>query len=298
MKMKLSNKKHLGLLFLSLIVLGGCNIINPAEQIPAYIELKPFQLENTPGLDQGSLSEKITNGYVFINGAFIGIYSLPSTVPVLAEGEVEVVIDPMVRRNGVSSFLTFYPAYERFSTVVELAAGEITAVQPISRYDARVKFLFIEDFETGSPIFSDDRDQNADTKMDTTSSVVFEGSRSGVIRLDRDNPFIEVATRGDITYDLLSADRIFLEVDYKSEVDALFGLIGIDGAGQQIPSYEFGILPKDEWTKIYFDLTEQVILSRFDEYQVGIAAGLPLENGDFAIEEGFIYLDNIKLLTF
>ena len=92
--------------------------------------------------------------------------------------------------------------------------------------------------------------------------------------------------------------RIFLEVNYKTDVNLLFGLIGVEPGVGTFPNYEFGLVPKDEWNKVYFELTDQVILSDFENYQIGLQAAIPFSNGDFTLDTARIHLDNLKLITF
>lgn len=280
-----------------LLSLSACELINPPEQIPAYIHVKNWVVEQNPGVPHGSVSSKITHANVFSDVEYMGIYTLPATIPILQEGAKTIIIDPMILENGQSFLVGFYPAYERFTMDVDLQPTEIDTIQPLTRYDDQATFHFVEDFESGNPIFSDDRDNDAETFMEPSNEEVFEGSRSGVIRLNKDHPFVEVATRPDFEFDLRDANSVYLELNYRTEVDVLFGLIGVDNVGLTFPSYEFGVPPKGEWTKVYFNLSEQVRLSGFQSYQIGITAGLPLENGAFSLDEAVIYLDNIKLIS-
>ena len=299
MKTKLFQKQQ-WLWGLGIFLLGfsSCEIINPPEQIPAYVHLKDWTVEANPGVPHGSLSSKITHAYVFAGVEFIGIYTLPATIPILLEGNQTITADPMVLQNGQSFLLDFHPFLDRYEIDVELIPSQIDTLQPITRYIDNATYHFVENFESGSPIFSDERDTDLETFIEGSNEEVFEGSRSGRIYLNADHPFIEVATRSDFQFPLRGANNVFLELDYKTELDVLFGLVGVDAGGFGIPNYEFGVPPKGDWTKVYFNLTDQVILSGFENYQIGITAGLPLnDDGSFAVEEGVIYLDNVKLIS-
>jgi len=92
--------------------------------------------------------------------------------------------------------------------------------------------------------------------------------------------------------------QAFIEINYKTDVQLEFGLVGIDGIGQEFASFNFIILPKNQWNKIYLDITEELRVSDFDTYRVGFRAQLPVENGNFTLDQGTIYLDNIKLVHF
>jgi hypothetical protein len=301
--MKKVLKEKLSLLFLGAgcaiwltIGFSSCDIINPEEQIPSYIHLKEMVVEENPNVFHGSVQQRITNAQVYVNNEYLGVFPLPSTLPVLAEGTAELIVDPMIQLNGSRTTLGIYPFFERFTAEVDLVRAEVDTVQPTTIYKDGVLFELIEDFETGAQKFSDELDGNENTKVEVTTIDVFEGAFSGVIQLDADNPVVEVGTDLSDLFDLASAQGIFLEVHYKTDVNILFGLIGHDPFTQPISRYEYGLFPNDTWNKVYFNLTDLVRSSGFEGYQLSLIGALPLENGSFTLEEGKIYLDNVKLL--
>ena len=280
---------------LLLIFLNGCDIINPEEQIPAFIEFGAFEMQANPLVNHGSLDHRIEKGWLFVGDELIGVVTLPSTIPVYLSGEQEIKIDPMVHLAGQSQVVRIYPFCERFIQNVTLTPGEVTKVQPTTNYIDEAVFAFVEDFESSTQRFTDIR--TGAVEIVATEIDAFE-NKSGRIRLDLDNPVAEIATNPTSLYDLRSGGKTYLEVNYKSEAEVLFGLVGHEG-GTIIPNYEFGIFPKDSWNKIYFELTNQVISSDFPAYQISILAGLPVNNdGTFTIDEANILLDNIKLIHF
>lgn len=277
---------------------ASCNLINQDEPIPSYLYIEPFELENNPLVNHGSLSEKITQGYVFVNGKTIGIFSLPALIPVLEDGPQEVIIDPLIRDNGLTFTLQIYPFYERFTTTAVLNPTEVDTIQPVTKYINDLTFHFIEDFENGSNAFSEDRDDNNQTKLDTTQVDAYEGEFSGRIVLTSDNPIMEVATDPDMKFDIFDGGKVYLEMDYKTEVDVLVGLIATDNIGNTQSTYEYGLVARSEWNKIYFNLTNFAVIPNVEGYQIGITASLPFENGEFTKDEGTILIDNVKVVSF
>ena len=281
------------------ILLGSsCNLINPEEQVPAYIYVKPFSLQINPDINAGSLDHRISHVFAYAGNDFLGIYSLPALIPVLLEGEQEILLDAGIRENGVSSTIGIYPFYERYQRTLGLVPGEVDTLSPVTRYRTNAKFHFIEDFESGLPIFSEDRDQNALTFVDVTTEGAFEGAKSGIVRLDTLNPLFDVGTDRNQLFSLQDGGKTYLEVNYKSEVELLFGLLEIDNTGQAFSYYEFGLLPRDTWNKVYFNLTELVAITNAENYQIAVTGGLPVENGKFTLPAGKVYLDNVKLVSF
>lgn len=287
------------ILFLfSAALIAGCELINPEEPIPSYLYIEPFVLRENPEIQAGSLDHRISHIYAYMDNEFLGIFSLPALIPVLKEGNQELLIDPAVRDNGISSDVQIYPFYERYTTQVSIEPGKIDTIKPQTRYKTNIAIHFIEDFESGTPIFSEDRDGNGQTFMDLSTLEVFEGFRSGVIRLDTANILFDAATGRDQLFSLRQGGRIYMEVHYKAETEILFGLIEIDNLGNTESYYEFGLLPRDTWNKVYFNLTDLVTVTNADNYQVVATCGLPFQNGVFTRTEAEVYLDNIKLISF
>lgn len=285
-------KKILAGLVLVLAV-ASCNLLDPPEAVPAWVRIEPFVLEPNPNVLEGSLSAKIEHAYVAVGSELLGIVNVPSTVPVLLEGPQTITIDPVVEANGSIYYLRIYPFYQRYTTDLTLTPGETVVVTPRTRYRDDASFALIEDFENGHTLFTVDRDQDSETQLIPSGTDVFEGSASGYIHLTTNHPTIEVATAPE--FDLLDGGKIFLEVNYRTpDVDVLFGLIGKQG-NQLFATYNYGIRAKDTWNKIYFDLTDDVLASQFDEgYKLAIFA--TLEGSEKS--EARIWLDNIKIVHF
>jgi hypothetical protein len=248
-------------------------------------------LSTGPG--QGSASQRITEGWFYANGEFLGAYSLPHEVPVIAEGPTEIQVFPGIKVNGIVSSPDIYPFYERFESEVDLAPAKTDTLRPATAYLSSVSIPFIEDFETGNA-FIDDLDGNPDTRVEAIGgSDVFEGQRSGYIGLDEDNGFIEVANLPVLPDIPTNNSPVFLEFDYKCNIQFGVGLVGID---PNLPASRAVILilnPKEEWNKMYLDLTSSLRASGFSVYQIYITAAHEPGN-----EVSEVFLDNFKLVQF
>src|SRR2546429_208057 len=62
-------------LILYTFFLSSCNIINPAEQIPVYLQVNNFTLQTNPSTE-GSTSSKFSDVWVTVDGATQGAYEL------------------------------------------------------------------------------------------------------------------------------------------------------------------------------------------------------------------------------
>ena len=296
------------ILFLLSVILSGfllsitsCDIINPEEPIPAFLFIPEFTL-NTVEATEGTNSQKITEVHIFVANEFLGIFTLPATIPVLEEGIQEVQIFPAVRSNGLGDITDIYPFYTSYEANLDFIPANVDTIFPVTQYQERSKFFFEpqENFEDGTLAFAEDIDGNPETTIELTNQVVFEGNGSGLIQLERDDPQIELGSNLITELPNIDAITTYLELDYMNEVSFLVGILGFDSQGRIIFSLiDKGVNPKDEWNKIYFDFTDEMIQllelgNQLAGYRLVIIADLFA--GD--PEQANIYLDNIKLVQF
>src|SRR5438105_1721055 len=123
----------------------SCNIINPAEPIPAYVHIDSISLSTTSL--QGSSSNKIVDAWVYVDGSLIGTYEMPVTCPVLSSGSHKLTIRPGVLVDGVAATRTIYPFYTGYDTVVNFESQKIITPVPKVTYSAAAHLSHIEDFD-------------------------------------------------------------------------------------------------------------------------------------------------------
>ncbi len=283
----------------AILLLAGCDIINPEEQIPAYIYIPEVEVSANAG--EGTASANITEVWVTVNGSFLGAYPIPATVPILEEGVTDIAIQAGVKDNGLGNRPEIYPFLEAFREDIELGPNEVDTLRPVFNYLNTVNFALVEGFEVLPHSFQDVR-AGLESQVGVVQEGAFEGGSSLRIDMDASNFFVEVATAERFPQIVSNnSARVYLEVNYKSDVPALFGLIGYDAAGMPLPGgaqYEAGFRPTAEWKKIYFNLSLLAIEMRGEEYQIVLQSAIPLENGTPSLSEASIWLDNIKLLHF
>ncbi len=274
--------------------LSSCDIINPEEQVPAYLDVQPFTLNTSIGA-QGSESEKITEVWVFVDGVYLGVYDLPATVPVLNYGPTEIRLEAGIKDNGISDTPEIYPFYEPYTVTLNLEADKTETIQPTTRYSAESKFAFIEDFEDTRPrIFTESIFENAD--LERTQVDVFEGNYSGHFSLVRDTrPLVEITSALEFNGLQDGGVFVYLEVNYKSDAPVAWGIAGVrnTAAGQE-QFYDPGFLSSTEWNKIYLNLSPLIFESQIEDYKIALQAFLTETSPD----SSNVYLDNIKLVHF
>lgn len=283
----------------SLSLWGGCDLINPEEPIPAYLYVTGFDLE-TNATTEGTNSHKITDVWVSVDGNFLGAYTLPALIPVLETGEHAISLDAGIKDNGISATPEIYPFYQTYQVTVDLAENETDTLRPVTRYKTGVKFSLIEPFESTNHQFRDIRNPAGATGIQISSEDAFEGDFSGLITLDssQNKNYVEISSLDRFRDLMKDGVYVYLELNYKSQVPVIWGVTGHLDGGSSSTLYDPGFVPKEEWNKIYFNLSKMIFDGDFDEYQVSFQAFIPVENGKPSLPVAKIWLDNIKLVHF
>ncbi len=269
------------------LLLPSCN---PAEEEPAYITIDNV-VESSSGLDATDLA--ITEVWVFANGTFLGAYALPARIPVLERGPTEIEVQMGIRVNGIGETPDTYPFYAPVRRSLDLLPGDTypLGVLPVS-YGNNATFLIQEDFEPGTPRVFTQR-LLGERGLELDNNTVFQGSGSGLIRLDEDNPAVEIVSEqlySNLTS--LSQGNVWLEVSYLSEVVVLWGIVGSEPGQPLLQIYDAGFRPRSNWQKIYFNLTRTVVVSELESLNFGLRAFLSEINE----ESGNVWLDNIRVI--
>ena len=274
------------LLFALLLVFSNCS--KEKAEIPAYLSIE--DIEFIPESNQGTASANIQYAFIYINDEFIGGYELPvDRIPILATGSTNVLVRAGIKINGIAQNPDEYPPYTDYKETVNFEAEQTTTLTPIVEYKSNVRFAINEDFNSENHKFQIDMDDDEDTKIVIDGNDAFE-VKSARISLNSDHNEVIVGTD---FFDVLPKNNtpVWLEIDYKTEVQILFGLTGFQSVTNFERFPEFGINSNEKWNKIYFDVTQYVNLPEFNQYQLFFGASL-------AGDEGEILLDNIKLIYF
>ena len=273
------------------IVVSGCDLINPPETIPTRIELEPVDLIVDVG--QGSDRHKITDLWVYADHNIIGVFPPSGDISYLGQSEQTTFsFRPGIRNNGIASEAIIYPMYTPFEITLPTKEGDVSHINPVTRYLPDAEFSLLSDFETNNE-FTDNRDSVAASFVTRSTNDPFEGSYSGEIVLSEEANFIEVGhafAMGDLPTDGTST---YLEFWYKSEMDMSIGILGISLDGQQFSNFFYLVKPSENWNMLYIELTGLLETSDFPAYKILFRSLYP----DNATKpELKIYLDNIKVV--
>ncbi|MFO7722995.1 MAG: PEGA domain-containing protein [Bacteroidales bacterium] len=286
------NLRRVAVWCFAIFTLTGCELLDRPEQIPAFVHIPEITLIDNSAVNAGSLSSKIVDAWVYIDDQLIGAFELPCTFPVLMEGEHRITVYAGIYMNGVKTTRVYYPFYTGFEKNITLVPDSIITVQPVVAYSSVVKLPFHENFELGGVMLEDGTKSLTSLFKTSDSAEVFEGNFSGKVVLnDTDSVFQAVSIQ---SYQLPTAGgNVFVELNYKSEADIIIGIYAIK-ASQIIAHEVAGVLPKNEWNKIYINLTPAVFREN-DALSFKIFFGSLLPSGK---SEATVLIDNIKLLHF
>lgn len=290
------------LLFFSILALAMAACTDEKEPIPAYVKVNPFVVN----ADGGATWQKVSDGWFRINktvqGEFLGAYTLPASVPVLSEGETEIVILPGVKENGIVSTPGLYPFLLPFKTKVNLKPGEETTVTPTTAYDPTTKFIWSlskSSFDGGTITLEN---LDSDAKLNFAySNDGFDG-RCVLMQVDTGHLVMEIAT--DKVLLPARADRpTWIELHHRNDIPFTLSIWGYEKDGTQSGRFTvFGFNPSknDAWNKIYLNITDLTANNPKDTYRVVVTAALPLDfqTGKYQQIKGNVRLDNLRILHF
>ncbi len=267
---------RLFLLFFLLALLSACNY---RAELPSYIYIKAFKLRTDKALE-GSASENILDAWVYLDDEALGVFQLPARVPVISAGPGRLLLMPGIKKDGISGIREIYPFYTQYSIDFSPSPATVDTLIPSISYIDGLNFPILEGFEIGNDF----------SNMNRTSirNEVFEGTWSGVVRLDAFNN--EMASSSSAFQLPQDGRRIFLEMDYKCSLRFNVSLLAGKNTGLD-PVYAVTITPKDQWNKIYVDLTEEVIANKARDYRLIFTTRLPA-----GAQEATFFFDNIKIV--
>lgn len=272
---------------------SSCDALFPEEIIPAYIRIDSIQLQPNPALgnNEAYLSHNITDAWVYINGKLLGAYEMPFTVPVIAEGENQVIILPGIKLNGISGTRAIYPFWGSYETTLNFKNEEIATIAPTTMYANLSVFPFIEDFEGASVAFSPTI--NSDTIIVKTQEDVFSEGYSGKIHITKERPRFELHSSTFITLPKYYQPA-FIELDYKTQTEITLGLTAYFSDQTTSTTPILAVNPSETWKKIYINLTPTLShLGSAVKFKLFIGGILPNN-----LQEAKVFLDNIKIVHF
>jgi hypothetical protein len=286
-------KKHIIYLILpALLLAAGCD---KPEPTPAYLQIEPFIINE----NGGAAWHKITDGWLYVNNEFLGAYTLPATVPVLAEGMSEVILFAGVKENGIVYTPNIYQFMTRYETTVNLTPPDMTSIQPVTEYDAAAVIPWGDrgDFDGTADLQFENRDGDDSTGYVLTTDSAFFG-KSIRMEVNTTHPTIEIASE-KVPLPSTAEKEVWLELHHNNDMPFTLILLSSTGASSEVGQAIYLFNETEGWNKIYINLTEFLITVLQEDHRIAFRVTLPKnEQGQYSQTTGTVMLDNIRLVHF
>ena len=286
------------LYFLIAISLFSCDKDDTTNNgVPSYITIDEITIDEayTANItdawgDLEDYTKNITDAWVYIDGVNKGVYELPAHFPVLNDGAVEVRIYAGIKDNGIASQRVTYPFYHSYTSTEKLTIDSTIIISPIVALKENVEVM-IDNFDGSSINF------NYDTCFQKISGGTDDyGDYGSLSFLDsifvteinyKDHPlsFDNVPQQGSATY---------LELDYKSDSEFLVGMYINFPNTPTLQKDLLWINPKDNWSKIYVNLTQTVSEAIGAE---SFSVFIRMQRDNFS-EEKTLDFDNVRIVHY
>lgn len=283
-------------LFISLITIilfsfNSCDKNTKAE-VPAFLYVDSIEIKINKA-SEGAPTHNITELWVYSDGKAVGVFNKGELIPIIIDDykNPKIEIFAGIRANGSRSEIETYYLLNEILINKPLIPGEIDTISAVFQYEPDTKFVFVEDFENGN-IFLKDLDGDKNTNIVNSSIDPATGKLCGRIELTEDKSVIAVTSSQEY-FDLPknTGNKVYLEIDYKNNTEFYIGIIGkeFDGTSHKVDI--IFLKQKEDWNKLYLNLTNTIQNSALNSYQIYFRANHNDENTTSVIQ-----LDNIKLL--
>lgn len=242
-------------------------------------------------MDEGELTHDISQVFVNLNGEAIGAFELPAKIPLIAEGNNNLVLIPGVINNGIGETKIRYPFYQNYSVTLDLQLEDTVTVEPTTKHLDNVKFL-IEDFESPAMNFETDESSKAELYRDNDPSILKYGNFYGRYDLNDQDSIFTGLTRFEESWPKQNQE-VYLELDYMISNSILTSVLSF-GNNNFFEDINVQVMPRGEpeWKKIYIALREIVSFRNNAPLNEAAFTSILDEPG----KETYVILDNIKIV--
>ncbi len=215
---------------------------------PTYIHVDSFSFVANPSVKGITLSHQVSCVWAYYNNSPIGVFDLPATFPVLANGKGTLELFPGITINGQNDLTGVYPFYEPDTFNFIAQPGKTINRLPVTRYYSNIKSNIISNFDSGHTNFFPNG--GSVTMNLAPNGSVFEGAGSGMISLAR--PGVDSAFDSSVHSFSIPKGVAFIEFNYKSSIPFSVFLQANYGTIASLAPYPLaGIYPSDHWQKFY-----------------------------------------------
>jgi hypothetical protein len=287
--------KLLVLIIIIALAYSSCSKFDKTEQRPAFIKIEKIDLVINNS-SEGSNSSKIVDAWVFVDDELIGIFDLPTTVPITKVGSRTIKVYPGIKKNGIAVDRERYPFYTFYTYNENLIADSTYAIQPTVNYIENA-YIWQEDFEDPSFKLTQYQSDTTMNRATTPTIELFEGG-AGLISLNSNQYQCEMRTN-EANFNNFPTNLStpgFIELDYSSNFPLEIGILANYVAGE---TYERSPLitlnaTNGVWNKTYLYIPDASnFYSGAPEFDVYFRVTNP--NGISGIK---VFVDNIKVVFY
>ncbi|UTW65808.1 hypothetical protein KFE94_14265 [bacterium SCSIO 12643] len=269
------------------------------ERIPAYITIEKidFNYDNVSVLGNGGTA--ITDAWVFDNDNLLGVFELPATVAVAAEGSHKLTVAAGIKLNGISSTRERYAFYEQWNDDVTLTPLDTVVAEPKVRYFTDTGISFKEEFENAvSKIDTAPSSDVALVKTLVTNGPTYLGKFVGKATMTEDKPGFKAYNTDLFMVPVSSTLPMYLELDYKCNQNLIISTLIQEPGNGTVENPLITLRSTEEngelkWKHIYIDLTDRFAgLVNATGFGIGFTAYYNDGN-----PEGLVYIDNAKVVN-
>jgi hypothetical protein len=281
--------------------LVGCDLINPAEELPAYISIQN-PMVSAPDDTTWRSNTGIRNVWLYHGGFLQGAYqtdpqvdTVGRVVPFLQLDQSDFFIEGGIYESGQSSFQIIYPFWNRITFDWNAIPGDTLEVTPVfhyvdaSKYETPVSVTFegggidFDRFSSGIP------DESPFFVTSTTNP--YRGLNCGVVDFHAGERYFEVINT--IPFRTLQSQNIFAEITYQNTIPFTVGLVYGSRTSPNLKPI-LTVSPSTNWNTVYVHMITEVrniinALGPDTDFWLWIIA-------DGEDKEGYIRFDDIRVI--
>ncbi len=233
----------------------------------------------------------MTDIWADANSDFLGIFQIPSSIPILKSGPTTISLQAVVQEDGVVSNLLPYPFYNIYKTTVNLKPGVLDTIKPVFTYNTAITNFALPggNFEGINPLKATG-ENTANIFVTTNKDSVFKGYKTYEVDFSPDHEIFYVTNSDALTPP--TSYVVWLELNYKTDVPMDIGIISVppQASGQNsVEEFVSGVNPTNTWKKVYVNLSSALTYySQNPHFQVYLKAS--------ASGNAHILIDNLKVL--
>ncbi len=268
----------------SLLLIVSCTKFQYQTVRPSYVLVNEVTIKG----DNGAFtSHNIRDVWIYGDDQYIGTMPLPGVMPLQSKFN-SITLYPGIRNYGILSKPEIYVLMNNYKSAASIGISDTIYLKPFFTYKSGLQTYLLESFETNN-IFTVDVDQDGMTSVSRTSQEFREGNYSGTGSVSADHKLLECATKSFTVASSSAVHSIYLELDFKSNINLSIGLIN---STRSKKNYFLTLVPSTDWKKIYIPLYE------IDGMEINSALQLALwmQSSD-GQANGRFFIDNVRVIS-